>query len=328
MCSLGDGGLEEVFQPVDYLPYEQRQPNIQLELIGERVLDGENSWREDSPQGFDTIKTVGVQLRFAMEQGFPISTARDMLAPIMRGEQTLPNIFEQAIGEWAAFANGAHTTAKFEKFGCYWWDRFLPGDRTAFVGLLEGDNGAGSYGPAFTNFPTHEGVGFDQLTGVIEQMKKFPSLRNHLVSPWIAPYAFRGKSQKVLVAPCHGWMHFMINTKEGALTMHHIQRSGDLFVGVQGCNIPQYAVVGLVVANILGLKFKELVYTISDAHVYDYKDQIKKVRKIIKRAKTNARAFPTVWLQRNFTALAEMRPEHFHVEDYNPHPKMLVPTPI
>ena len=99
MCSLGDGGLEEVFQPVDYLPYEQRQPNIQLELIGERVLDGENSWREDSPQGFDTIKTVGVQLRFAMEQGFPISTARDMLAPIMRGEQTLPNIFEQAIGE-------------------------------------------------------------------------------------------------------------------------------------------------------------------------------------------------------------------------------------
>lgn len=314
-----------VFQPVSYLPYADRIPNIQLELIGERILNGENSWVEHSPQGFPTIKAVGVMMRFDMRQGFPIATVRNMSAPIKRGDIELPSIFEQAVGEWAAFANGARTTAEFKKFKCFWWDRFLPDDRTAYIGLPEGDNGPGSYGPALTDFM---GSGFNQLEQVVAQMKEYPSLRTHLVSTWIPPYAFRGPGQKVLVAPCHGIMHFMINTTTGELVMHHIQRSGDLFVGVQGCNIPQYAAVGIVVANILRLSFRELVYTVSDAHMYDYKDQVAKIRKLIKRAKTDARPFPTVKLGRDFKRLSEMRAEDFFITDYHPHPKMQVPTPI
>lgn len=325
--------MSEVFQPVDYLPYDQRQPNTQLEGIGQRILDGNGSWVEDSPQGFKTIKTVGVQLRFQLEHGFPIPTTRDCLAPISRKERNglsveMPGMFSQAIAEWAAFANGARTADEFEGFGCYQWRRFLPLERTALVGAPEGDNGPGSYGPAFTNFPAHGDVGFNQLEAVIQQMREHPFLRTHFVSPWIAPYVYRTGRQRTLIAPCHGWMHFMINTERGELTLHHFQRSGDLFVGVQGFNIPQYAAVGMVVANILGLKFHELVYTISDAHVYDYKSHLAKVREVICRAVADPRPFPTVRLNRNFEWLADMRPGHFEVMDYYPHPKLVIPTPI
>lgn len=322
----------EVFQPVDYLPYSERTPNVQLESAGGLILQGgRNSWTEDSPQGFKTIKSVGVELRFDMRQGFPIATVRDCLAPIVRragkpDEQVLPNMFEQAVGEWAAFANGARTIAEFERYGCYWWDRFLPDDDLAkALGLEPGDNGPGSYGPGFTNFLD---TGFNQLEAVIEQMRRYPYLRTHVVTPWMPPLVFRGPGQKVRVAPCHGLMHFMINATAGEMTMDHWQRSGDMFVGVQGGNIMQYAAVGMVVANILRLKFKELVYFISDAHVYDYKDQIAKVQEVIRRAVYDPRPFPTVQLTRNFTALAEMRPEHFEITDYNPHPKLNIPTPI
>jgi len=324
------GSQQVVYQPVRYLPYQERVPDMQLHELGLRLLDTDpRAYWEDSPQGARTRKLVAPQLVFDMRNGFPIQTDRDMLRPIMRkreggGEEEFPNIFSQAIGEWAAFANGAHTADEIEKYGNFQWARFLPGDRTAWIDMPAGDNGPGSYGPGFVDFPSHEGVGFNQLKAVVRQMHEHPFNRNHWVSPWVAPYVFRGSGQKTLIVPCHGTMHFMIDTTRGELHLHHIQRSGDLFVGVAGCNIPQYAAVGMVVANILGLEFRTLYYTISDCHVYDFKSQIERIRILIDRKPT---PFPTVKLTRNFTALDEMRAEHFVVSDYYPHPWMNIPTP-
>ena len=197
-------------------------------------------------------------------------------------------------------------------------------EKCSMFGLPPGDLGDGSYGAAWANFPTEEGQTFDQISNVMRQLEEMPYLRTHFISPWIPQYALQHSelTRKVVVAPCHGWVHILTNPAKQKLAVHHWQRSGDFPVGVQ-FNMIQYAALGMMVGKKLGYTFDEIVYTFSDAHIYE--SQYPFVEEMLNR---EPRRLGTVALAGIAESIKDYRPEDFVLSDYNPHPAMRIPTPV
>lgn len=292
-------------------PYLERTPDSQYQRLLRDIL--EKGERTISQQGVDAITLIGpAPMHFKMENGFPIINERNMNPKV---SENLPvTVWQQAIAEICGFINGARTVEELEKFGCFWWKMWGTPEKCAKRGLATGDLGPGSYGAAFHDFPTVEGTPFNQFKHIIEQIKEEPQLRTHFVSPWVPQYIGRGKGkqQKVVVAPCHGWLHFrVINNK---LTLHMFQRSADVPVGVPS-NMVQYGALLLMIARATGLEPYEFVHSFSDAHIYV--DQVPAVETMLSR---EPRPLATVKINSDKTNLFDFRKEDFTLEDYNPHP--------
>lgn len=294
-------------------PYSERTADEQYKQLLKRIL---TEGREVNPiQGEKTKMVVGHQLRFHMDNGFPLITERDMSGPFLKA----------ALGEHIAFLNGARTQEQLEAFGCKFWDRWVTKEKCEIFGLPEGDLGDGSYGAAWTHFPTEDEGPFNQIEEVMRQIKERPYLRTHVITPWIPQYTIQHEDRvrKVVVAPCHGWIHVLAFPDTKELAIHHFQRSADVPVGL-AFNIVQYAAFGMMVSKIIGYEFVEYVHTLSDAHIYE--SQFEKVEELLSR---ESRRFPTMELTGNVKKITDFRPEHFVLgEDYDPHPKMLIPTPV
>jgi thymidylate synthase len=159
-----------------------------------------------------------------------------------------------------------------------------------------------------------DGGTFDQFESLIEEAKVNPHLRTLFISPWIPFHIPRrpGVTQKVVVAPCHGWVHVFIT--EGKLSLHMIQRSADMPVGVP-CNMIQYAALTMVLASILECEPEEYIHSFSDAHIYV--DQVPHVEEMLSR---EPRSLPTVTLNREITNIHQYSGDDFSLTDYNPHP--------
>lgn len=291
--------------------YNERKPDTQYrDLLAKIMAEG----IEVSPiQGEKSRMIVGGQMRFNLENGFPLITERD-LSKLVNG----------ALSEHFAFLHGARTEEELLKWGCKWWKRWVTAERCAIFDLPPGDLGPGSYGPAWTAFPTAEGKPFNQIVEVIRQLKERPYLRTHMISTWIPQYAIQhsGLKRKVVVAPCHGTMHILAYPETKEITVHHMQRSGDMPVGV-AFNMIQYAAFTLMLAQIMGYKPKQLIYTVSDAHIYE--SQYKHVKELLSR---EPKRFPTVTLDPSIKDIMDFRPEHFKIENYEAHPAMTIPTPV
>jgi len=299
-----------------YKPYSNRTPDFQYQnAIREIMLEG---IMREAASGVRTKTRVGIQMRFPVKNGCPLPTERDF-AP---ERKTVPTIWRQAIGELIAFINGARTHEEISKYGCTWWRHFLLEKKCLKRGLEPGDNGPGSYGAAFHDFPTPDGAGFNQFLAVIKQMKDRPELKTHLVSPWIPFYTFRGEKfdQKVVICPCHGWCQFFIF--DGKLVLHMKQRSGDFPIGVPN-NMIQYFALLLMVAKVLNLEPMEYVHYVVDAHVYE--NQMDNINELISRT---PRAFPTLKLNSDKKDLFAFRQEDFELEDYHPHPPINFPATV
>jgi len=256
---------------------------------------------------------TGLQLRYDLSNGFPLIPDRD-LSKLMKG----------ALSEHFAFLHGARTQKELEEWGCKWWSRWVTPEKCAIFGLPAGDLGPGSYGPAWAAFPTAEGKPFNQIIEVIRQLKERPYLRTHIITPWIPQYAIQhsGLTRKVVVAPCHGYIHILAFPETKEITVHHFQRSGDMPVGVP-FNIIQYAAFTLMIAQIMGYTPKEYIHTISDAHIYE--SQYSYVEELLKR---EPKKLPTVTLDPSITDIMNFRPEHFKLSEYDPNPAMTIPTPV
>lgn len=289
----------------------QRTPDTQYQRLLRDVL--EKGVRTQTQQETDAITLIGPNpLHFKLANGFPMITERNM-AP--KTSERLPvTIWQQAVAEIIGFMNGARTLEQLESFGCSWWAPWGTPEKCHKRGLETGDLGPGSYGAAFHDFPTAEGETYNQFKNIIEQIKEFPHLRTHFISPWVPQYTIRGtgKQQKVVVAPCHGWIHLRV--LDSKLTLHMFQRSGDIPVGVPS-NMVQYAALLLMIAQATGLEPYEYVHSFSDAHIYV--DQVPAVEEMLKR---EPRPFPVVKLTSDSTDLFSFRKDDFELSEYTPHP--------
>jgi len=291
--------------------YDERQPDSQYRDLLERIYeDGE----EVVPiHDVMARRIIGPQLRYKMANGFPAITERDF-----------SKMFNSAIAEHIAFLNGARTQEELEKFGCKWWERWVTPEKCEIFGLEPGDLGDGSYGAAWTNFPKADGGSFDQIENVVRQIREMPYLRSHFISPWIPEYTIQHSElqRKVVVAPCHGWIHVLTNPQEKTLSIHHYQRSGDFPVGVP-FNLVQYAAFGLMIAKDMDYRLDEVVYTFSDAHIYE--SQFPAVEEMLNR---EPKALGKVAISGSFENVKDYRPKNFRLTDYESHSALKIPTPI
>jgi len=289
---------------------QSRTPDFQYQNLLKLIL--KNGMRSEAQQGTDTISLIGAPpMRFRLSNGFPLITERDM-APIFKSGK--PTIWQQAIGELIGFMHGARTQTDLEKFGCFWWKPWVTEEKCNKRGLETGDLGPGSYGAAFHDFPTAEGEVINQFALILQQMKERPHLKTHFISPWIPQYNARvtGRTQKVVVCPCHGWLHFRIFDKK--LVVHMIQRSGDVPVGVPS-NMVQYAALTMMLAQALDLEPYEYIHTISDAHIFV--DQVPSVEEIVSR---EPKPFPVMKLTNSTKDLFAFRYDDFTLTEYEHHP--------
>lgn len=287
-----------------------RTPDRQYQDLLRLIL--EKGERRIAQQGVDTISLIGAPpMRFKLANGFPLITERD-IAPVFKSGR--PTIWQQAIAEITAFINGARTLSELESFGCYWWSPWATEEKCRKRELITGDLGPGSYGAAFHDFPTSEGEKFNQFEAILQQMREQPHLKTHFITPWIPQYTVRlkGRVQKVVVCPCHGWLHLHIFGNK--LTVHMFQRSGDVPVGVPS-NMVQYAALTMMIAQVLDLEPYEYVHTISDAHIFV--DQVDSVKQMLER---EPKVLPTMKLTNPTKDLFAFRYTDFELSGYEPHP--------
>jgi len=283
-------------------PFVDRVPDMQYRDNLKYILD--RGVRVKSQQGVDALTVIAPPpMHFKLENGFPMIT-----------ERSVKGFWKGSIGEICAFINGARTLEELESFGCKFWTAWGTPEKAAKRGLAVGDLGPGSYGVAFHDFPTKEGDSYNQIKNIVEQMIEFPHLRTHFISPWIPQYIIRGtgKQQKVVVVPCHGWMHFRII--DNKLTLHMFQRSADFPVGVPS-NMIQYSALLMMLAHVTHTEPYEFVHSFSDAHIYV--DQVPQVEELLIRER---RAFPTVTMINKKDDVFAYRKDDFELSDYDPHP--------
>ncbi len=304
-------------KPIDYLPMEERIPNWNYHELLSTILQKGKKKRVIHGEYAYTLK--GHLMRFDMKNGFPVITERKISEKMFKG----------ALGEHIGFMHGARTLEQLEAFGCpkSFWERWVTKEKCGIFGLNEGDLGDGSYGAAWANFPTNDGRSFNQIKNLIDQIKERPFLRTHEITPWIPFYTASLNPEfprRVVVAPCHGWIHLHVDEDDKTLAIEHRQRSADAPVGLV-FNLIQYASFGLMVAQMLGYEFTELIYYITDAHIYESQMRDGHIEKLLS---SEPKKFGTVYVDESIKNLLDFRPEHFVLKEYEAHKYFNIPTPI
>lgn len=318
--------MSEQMAPFEYS--EERKPDTQYQQLLRRI----RSTGRRALSGMDqaSIEVLGHQMVFDLQHGgFPLITERDMTRgttqAIIDSYESDPSPRElkgparQGLAEIIAFMNGARTQEELEAYGCKFWAPWTSDPaKAAKRGLELGDLGPGSYGAAFHDFPTAEGGGFDQYHHMVEQIRARPELRTHIITPFIPQYISRapGQQQKVLVVPCHGLQHYNVDPERGEISLVHWQRSADVPIGLP-FNFIHYAALLMMVGQVTGYKPKELVYQLSNAHVYE--QHLPHVDELLSR---DPFPFPKLKLDPSVTELKDFRVEHFSIEGYYAHPPM------
>lgn len=287
-----------------YKPIVERTPDTQYQNRLKHILK-HGELIKDTAQGIGALTCFGTlpPMVFDLSNGVPLITERNI------------SFWKKAVAEIIAFINGARTIDEIEFYGCDFWRSYCGGG-TKF-GLEPNDMGPGSYGAAFHNFEKPDGGTLNQFEQLIEQIRLYPTMRTHLITPWKPYYTAPGPNRKVIVAPCHGWLHFRVIN--GKLHMQMSQRSADMPVGVPS-NMIQYAALLLMVCQVTGYQPGNYIHSFSDAHIYE--NQIDAVQELIK---CNPRPFPVLYTDPSIDNLFAFRKEHFLLEQYNPHPSMKIP---
>jgi len=288
----------------DYKPLVERTADTQYQDRLRHILS-HGTLVKETAQGVGAITCFGVlpQMVFNLSNGVPLITERKI------------GFWKKPIAEIIAFINGARTITEIESYGCDFWKDYR--GKGTDIGLVPDDMGPGSYGPAFHDFEIPEGGTLNQFEQLLEQIREYPNMRTHLVTPWKPYYTARGPNRKAIVAPCHGWLHFrLIN---GKLHMRMDQRSADMPIGVPS-NMIQYAALLLMICQVTGYSPGNYIHSFSDAHIYE--NQIETVRELTRR---EPYPFPILRLDPTVKNLFDFRIKHFSLEEYSSHPAMKIP---
>tara|TARA_B100001758_G_C18411194_1_gene615837 strand:+ start:1403 stop:2197 length:795 start_codon:yes stop_codon:yes gene_type:complete len=195
--------------------------------------------------GTGTKSVFGYQMRFDLSKGFPCITTKKL---------HLKSIIHELL--W--FLKGDTNIKYLKDNGVRIWDEWA--DKNGNLGNV--------YGYQWRSWPTPEGTHIDQISKVIETLKKNPDSRRIIVSAWNV-----GEIDQMALPPCHAFFQFYVSN--GKLSCQLYQRSADIFLGVP-FNIASYALLTMMVAQVCNLKAGDFIHTLGDAHIYtNHFDQVK-----------------------------------------------------
>lgn len=252
-----------------------------LDLL-DHVLN--NGIEKHDRTGTGTISVFGYQMRFSLEDGFPLLTTKKLHQ-------------KSILHELLWFISGDTNIRYLKEKGVTIWDEWA--DPEGNLGPV--------YGYQWRSWPAADGRKIDQLTNIIEQIKKSPNSRRHVVSAWNV-----GELEKMALPPCHILFQFYV--AGGKLSCQMYQRSCDIFLGVP-FNIASYSLLTLMVAQVTGYKPGDFVHTLGDAHIYfNHVEQVK-----LQLAREPYK-LPKMTLNPNVKEITKFRYEDFTLSDYIAHP--------
>jgi len=252
----------------------------------------EHGHRKDDRTGTGTLSVFGYQMRFDLGRGFPVLTTKKLhlrsiiyeLLWFLRGETNIRYLKENNVSIWDEWADD------------------------------QGELGP-VYGHQWRSWPAPDGRKIDQISAVIEQIRRTPDSRRLIVSAWNV-----ADIERMKLPPCHALFQFYV--ADGRLSCQLYQRSADIFLGVP-FNIASYALLTLMVAQVTGLRPGEFVHTLGDAHLYS--NHLDQAHLQLQR---EPRALPVMHLNPERRSLFDFSYDDFELRGYDPHPHIKAPVAV
>lgn len=234
--------------------------------------------------GTGTYSIFGYQMRFDLQKGFPLLTTKKLhlrsiiyeLLWFLRGDTNIQYLHDHNVTIWDEWAD-------------------------------ENGNLGPVYGKQWRSWEAPDGRVIDQITNLIEQIKRNPDSRRLIVSAWNP-----ADVDQMALPPCHTMFQFYAN--DGQLSCQLYQRSADVFLGVP-FNIASYALLTMMVAQVCGLQAKEFVHTFGDAHIYS--NHVEQAKLQLSR---DPRPLPQMRINPTVESIFDFQYEDFTLENYDPHP--------
>ncbi len=252
----------------------------------------ENGVKRGDRTGVGTISVFGYQMRFDLDDGFPLVTTKKLhlrsiiheLLWFLRGESNIAYLKENRVSIWDEWADAS------------------------------GDLGP-VYGVQWRSWPAADGRRIDQIQGLIDSLTHNPNSRRHIVSAWNV-----GQIDDMALAPCHCLFQFYV--ADGRLSCQLYQRSADIFLGVP-FNIASYALLLQMVAQVTGCRPGEFVHTFGDAHLS--LNHLEQARLQVTR---DPYPLPTMRLNPAVRSIFDFQFEDFTLENYQHHPHIKAPIAV
>ena len=234
--------------------------------------------------GTGTLSTFGYQMRFDLSEGFPLMTTKKL---------HLKSILYELL--W--FLSGSTNVRYLQEKGVRIWNEWADADGN--LGPI--------YGFQWRSWPAADGRTIDQVSAVVDSIKRNPDSRRHIISAWNV-----GEIEKMALPPCHILFQFYVAGDR--LSCQLYQRSADIFLGVP-FNIASYALLTLMMAQVTGYKPGEFIHTLGDAHIY-----LNHIDQVSLQLTRDPRPLPRMIVNKEVDNILEFKYEDFVLADYNPHP--------
>ena len=248
--------------------------------------------RKDDRTGTGTLSVFGYQMRFDLQKGFPLLTTKKVHT-------------KSIVHELLWFLKGETNTAYLKQNGVSIWDEWA--DPNGNLGPV--------YGAQWRSWHAADGRAIDQISQVIEQIKKNPDSRRLIVSAWNV-----GELHLMKLPPCHAFFQFYV--ADGKLSCQLYQRSADIFLGVP-FNIASYALLTHMIAQVTDLKVGDFVHTLGDAHLY-----LNHLEQVDLQLSRETKALPRLKLNPALRSIFDFKFEDIQVDSYDPHPGIKAPVAV
>jgi len=252
----------------------------------------QNGQKKEDRTGTGTISVFGYQMRFNLNKSFPLLTTKKVH-------------LKSVIYELLWFLSGDTNIKYLKDNGVSIWDEWA--DENGNLGPV--------YGHQWRSWPTSEGKEIDQISNLINQIKKTPDSRRLIVSAWNV-----GEINKMKLPPCHCFFQFYV--ADGRLSCQLYQRSADIFLGVP-FNIASYALLTQMIAHVCGLECGEFIHTLGDAHIYT--NHINQVNEQLRR---KPKKLPQIKINPSVKNIFDFKYEDFSLEGYDPYPLIKAPVAV
>jgi thymidylate synthase len=280
-----------------------------LDLL-QHIID-KGVWKDDRT-GTGTYSCFGYQMRFNLQEGFPLVTTKKLFTKaiihellwFLKGETNIQYLCKNGVRIWDDWPY-----EKYKKSIAFGGE-----DIKTFAQKIASDDGFAKqwgelgpvYGAQWRHWETTDGKFVDQISNLISQIQKNPTSRRLIVSAWNVPYI-----DSMALPPCHSMFQFYV--LDGKLSCQLYQRSADVFLGVP-FNIASYALLTMMIAQVCDLSLGDFVHTFGDVHLYS--NHIEQAKLQLTR---DCRSLPKMEINPAVKNIFDFKFEDFTLTNYNPH---------